>query len=124
MPAASTRHIEVLLVFAAPINTVAPAVTGTTGLGDTLTSTDGTWTDDGSPAFTYQWARDGVNIGGATAATRVIAAADQGHSLTCTVTNTDTHGATSAVSNSVVVPGAVSAALPFPGTGALVAATL
>lgn len=38
-----------------PANTVAPAVTGSAVVGQTLSSTQGTWTDDGTGAFTYQW---------------------------------------------------------------------
>lgn len=90
----------------APANTVAPAVTGTTALGDTLTTTDGTWTGTPTPTFTYQWQRNGSNIGGATASTRVIAAADQGTTLRCVVTGTNTAGAVSANSNGVSIPAA------------------
>jgi hypothetical protein len=53
-----------------PVNTVAPAVSGSSGLGDVLTTTDGTWT--GYPAsfsYAYQWRRNGNNIGGATSST-------------------------------------------------------
>jgi len=84
-----------------PVNTVAPAVTGTTGLGDTLTATSGTWT--GYPAsftYAYQWTRNGVDISGATANTRVIATADSGAALVCRVTATNATGSTSANSNS------------------------
>ena len=41
-----------------PSNTVAPAVTGTTTFGSTLSTTNGTWT--ATPAitsYTYQWYR-------------------------------------------------------------------
>jgi len=40
----------------APVNTVLPVVSGTTYVGDLLTTTDGTWT--GTPtSFSYQWKR-------------------------------------------------------------------
>ena len=41
----------------APVNTVAPAVTGTATEGDTLTTSNGTWTITGNipTATTYQW---------------------------------------------------------------------
>jgi hypothetical protein len=50
-------------------NSVAPVISGTPTQGQTLTTTDGTWT--GSPTFTYQWKRDGVAISSATASTYV-----------------------------------------------------
>ncbi len=66
-----------------PVNSVAPAITGTTTQGQTLTCSSGTWSK--SPSFTYQWNRAGNPIAGATAATRVLAAGDVGLTLTCTV---------------------------------------
>src|SRR5262249_38402561 len=41
---------------AAPTNTALPAITGFPAIGQTLTTSDGTW--NGSPtSFTYQWFR-------------------------------------------------------------------
>lgn len=94
-----------------PINTVAPAVTGTPTQGATLTTTDGTWTGSPTPTFTYQWQRDvagnGVwsNIGGATANTRVIQAADVPNRLRCVVTATNLAGVASANSNATAITG-------------------
>lgn len=82
-----------------PFNTVAPAVTGTPTTGQTLTCTPGSWLHKDS--VTYQWQRDGVNISGATAATRVLAVADQTHSVRCVVTAHNESGTTSANSNAV-----------------------
>lgn len=88
-----------------PVNTVPPAVTGTTVVGQTLSTTDGTWT--GSPAsFTYQWQRDDhgggsySNIGGATANTYVLVDADDQCRVRCVVTATG-GGSASANSNAV-----------------------
>lgn len=92
---------------AAPANTVAPAVTGTTASGRTLATTNGTWTDDGAPAFTYQWQADTAgngtfaNITGATSQNYVVATTDEANDLRCVVTDTDSGGATAANSNSV-----------------------
>lgn len=92
---------------AAPTNTVAPAVTGNKRVGQTLTTTNGTWTDAGSPAFTYQWQRDTAgngtyaNIGSATSNTYVLVTADQGCNVRCVDTDTDVNGATPANSNAV-----------------------
>lgn len=69
-----------------PVNSVAPAITGTTTQGQTLTCSSGTWSK--SPSFAYQWNRNGSAIAGATAATRLLAAGDVGATLTCTVTAT------------------------------------
>lgn len=92
---------------AAPANTVSPAVTGIVVLFQTLTSTHGTWTDDGSPAFTYQWqvSDDGstswTNISSATVATYLIARDKVNKYLRCNVTDTDSNGATAKASNVV-----------------------
>lgn len=80
-----------------PANTVAPAVTGTATVGQTLTTTNGTWT--GSPSFTYQWQRAGVNIGSATASTYVLVDADYTNAIRCVVTGTNAGGNASANSN-------------------------
>lgn len=40
-----------------PINTVPPAVTGTTAVGQTLTSSTGTWLGAPTITYTYQWYR-------------------------------------------------------------------
>lgn len=87
-----------------PVNTVAPAVTGTATVGQTLSCSTGTWTD-GTPAFTYQWQRDVggdlnfVNIASATSSTYVLVDADDGNKVRCRVTDTDEIGATTASSN-------------------------
>jgi hypothetical protein len=73
-------------VFAAanlPVNSVLPAITGTKAVGSTLTCSTGTWSK--SPSFAYQWLRDGVVIAGATASTRVLAGADEGALMSCSV---------------------------------------
>ncbi len=87
---------------APPVNTVAPVVSGTAEIGQTLSTTDGTWTGDPTIVFTYQWKRAGANIGGATASTYLLAAADNAQSITCAVTGTNAVGSASAVSNAVV----------------------
>jgi hypothetical protein len=62
-------------------NSVAPAVTGTVKVYNTLTTSSGTWLN--TPSITYQWQRsaDGVlwnNIASATSSTYVIAVGDVG----------------------------------------------
>lgn len=86
-----------------PVNTVAPAVTGTGTVGQTLTTTNGTWT--GSPTITFarQWRRNTTDIGGATGTTYVLQAGDSGQTVTCRVTATNPSGSTAATSNGVAV---------------------
>lgn len=84
-----------------PVNTVAPAVTGTATQGQTLTTTNGTWTGSPTPTYTRQWRRNGTAIAGATNTTYVLQAADVGTTITCLVTATNTLGAVQRVSNSV-----------------------
>lgn len=84
---------------AAPVNTVAPAVTGTASPDSVLTTTNGTWTGSPTPTFTYQWQRVTTNIGGATSSTYTVQNADLGSTLRCVVTATNALGAVSANSN-------------------------
>jgi hypothetical protein len=74
-----------------PSPTVAPAITGTLTVGSTLTCSTGTWA--GSPtSYAYQWLRDGVEIGGATASTHLLVSGDSGHMISCAVVATDAYG--------------------------------
>jgi len=82
-----------------PVNIVAPAVTGTATVGQTLSTTDGTWTGAPAPTFSYQWQRNSVDISGATSSTYVLVEADIGNPIRCVVTATNPLGAVSANSN-------------------------
>jgi hypothetical protein len=86
----------------APVNTVAPVVSGNNAVGQTLTSTTGTWT--GSPTgYTYQWLR-GVTPIGTNSNTYVLTNADAANvsNIKCTVTATNGAGSASANSNTIV----------------------
>jgi hypothetical protein len=83
---------------AAPTNSVAPVVSGTTTAGSTLTTTNGTWT--GSPLFTYQWTLDGVNVGTGVN-TYLIPAGAAGRLIICKVTGTNSGGALTVNSNTI-----------------------
>jgi len=86
-------------VATAPVNTVAPNVTGAAYVGDILTTTNGTWT--GSPSsYAYQWKRGATNIGTNTN-TYTLVSADAGTNITCIVTATNANGSTPATSNVV-----------------------
>lgn len=99
----------------APTNTGTPTISGTPQEGETLQTSDGTWS--GSPtSYTYAWSRcdrNGDNckaIGGASAQTYKLTAVDIGSTLRATVTAKNAGGSASATS----VPTAVvsSAAAP------------
>jgi len=76
---------------AAPVNTVAPVVSGTATVGSTLTTTDGTWTGAPAPTFTYQWFRSpSTSIGGATSSSYVLVIGDRGFGIFCRVKATNT----------------------------------
>lgn len=93
-----------------PADTVAPAITGTAAAGQTLTCTTGTWTGDGKLTYTYQWLRGTSQV--ATGSTYVVGGADDGNSLSCTVTAESAYGESSAASSPVPVP--IPAAIPAP----------
>lgn len=68
---------------ALPTMTVAPAITGTTTSGQTLTLSAGTYT--GSPTFVRQWLAGGVPIVGATGATFLLTGTQVGKKISATV---------------------------------------
>jgi len=81
----------------APVNTVAPVISGGNYVGDVLTTTDGTWS--GSPtSYSYQWKRGATNIG-TNANTYTLVSADANTNITCVVTATNAIGSTNATSN-------------------------
>lgn len=82
----------------APENTIAPAITGTPTLGQTLTCSAGTWANSPT-SYARQWKRGGVNIAGATGSTYVLQAADIGSTITCLVTASNAGGSASQISN-------------------------
>lgn len=90
---------------APPINVQKPVLGGSTVLGESITSSQGTW--GGSPTqFGYQWKRNGAVLAGETTNAHVVVAADQSRSLTCVVTATNGNGSTSAESLPTAIPGA------------------
>lgn len=91
----------------APVNTVAPAITGTAQEGETVTCSTGTWTGTPTITYAYQWKRNGSNIGSATNSTYVLVTADVSQSITCQVTATNGSGSASATSNTITPIAAV-----------------
>ena len=86
---------------ALPVNTVAPVVSGTAVVGQTLTTTNGTWTNSPS-SFSYQWFRGATQIG-TNASTYTLVSADAGQSVTCRVTATNAGGSANATSNALSI---------------------
>lgn len=85
----------------APVNTVAPAVTGTATVGSTLTTTNGTWTGSPAPTFTYQWFRSpSTSISGATSSTYVLVIGDRGFGIFCQVRATNSVAPSGVTANS------------------------
>jgi hypothetical protein len=87
----------------APANVVAPAVTGAAFFGNTMTTTDGTWSGD-TATFTYAWYCNGVlasDLG--TAATCTVLEKYASQSLVCKVTATNASGSVTADSNSTTI---------------------
>ncbi len=84
----------------APVNTVAPAISGVNEPYSTLTCSTGTWIN-GVVSYDYQWKRGATNIGTNSANyTQVVD--DLNQNITCTVTATNAIGNSSQVSNTVV----------------------
>ncbi|MDQ6867126.1 MAG: hypothetical protein M3178_01420 [Pseudomonadota bacterium] len=110
-----------------PVNTVLPTISGTPQVGQTLTATNGIWTNSPT-SFTYQWNRAGTAIGGATASTYVPVSADVGNTLTISVTATNGTGssapATSAATGAVIDIIATNSSVPTISGTAQVGQTL
>ena len=94
--------------------TGAPAISGTTQVGETLTAdTSGIADADGlgNVRYEYQWLADDSDISGATNATYTLAAADEGKAIKVRVSFTDDVGNDESLSSE---PTAVVAAAPPP----------
>ena len=94
----------------AATNTVAPAISGTPQQGQTLTTTTGTWTLNGTPTYTYRWQRcnpDGsgcADISGATTSTYVLRSADVTNAVRSVVTADDADPGTQEQASAVSDP--------------------
>ena len=77
-----------------PVCSSNPAISGITKTGNALSVSNGTWTN--SPAFTYQWKKDGAVIVGATSNTYAPKNSDRDSMFTCDVTGTNASGSATA----------------------------
>jgi hypothetical protein len=68
---------------ASTLTSATPTIRGTARVGGTLTVAPGSWTS--GTTLTYRWAANGVSIGGATAKTLTLGAAQLGRKITVTV---------------------------------------
>jgi surface protein len=73
-------------------------ITGTPSVGETLSAVAATVTGSPTPTPTYQWSSGAGPITGATGSTYVVSAGDVGHTLTVTITETNSAGSASATS--------------------------
>ncbi len=125
----AARSAETATVTAAsgPVNTAAPAISGTGAQGQILTLSQGTWTGQGPLTFSYQWKRCDSAGNNCADASNVIAsntitltAADVGRTIRGLVVARDANGASTANSQQTVVIAAL--AVP-PGNTAAPAIT-
>ncbi|MCU0312873.1 MAG: hypothetical protein MUC84_02275 [Solirubrobacteraceae bacterium] len=119
--AAATSAASAVIAPAGPANLTAPVVSGLAQEGETLTTTDGTWSGTPVISFTYQWRRCDASgstcasVPGATSASYTLTAADLGFTLRAVVTASN---AAPAPASAVSAATAVVAAAPPVNTDA------
>src|SRR6266496_1173293 len=88
---------------APPANTAPPSISGTPTVGQTLTASDGTWSNSPT-SFAYHWLRCNgggnscVSVANGTQKTYTLVGADAGHTMRVRVTATNADGSSSAES--------------------------
>ena len=105
---ATSAAVQVPAATSSPLNVSLPAISGTPAPGDSLSCSSGSWTGNPTPTYSYQWLRDATPISGANSSSYSVQTADQGHSLSCRVTATNSAGQQSATSSAAQVPAATS----------------
>lgn len=94
-----TAPTDAVISPAAPVNSVAPTITGDAKVGSELEVVAGTWTGFPEPELTYQWFRDDgdepVEIEGAADDTYTVTEDDIGFQLFVTETATNSEGSAS-----------------------------
>jgi RHS repeat-associated protein len=102
-----------LAVFAnGPGSRTAPVLSGRSNVGETLTTSTGTWSNTPT-SYSYQWKRGSTIIPNASGSSYTLTAADVGYVVTAVVTAVSRTGSTAATSDARTVVGApVNDALP------------
>jgi hypothetical protein len=100
--------ITIVVSVVVPTNAGIPVVTGSDVVGQTLTTTYGTW-NNSPQTYAIVWKSNGTVITNATAATYVLQSSDIGNTITSTVTATNSGGSAASTSAGVgpVVAGVV-----------------
>jgi hypothetical protein len=103
---------------AAPANTAPPTISGTPTVGQTLTASEGTWSNTPT-SFAYQWLRCNgggngcADVANGTQKTYTLVGADAGRTMRVRVTATNTDGSNSAQSaQTAAVAAATASAAP------------
>jgi hypothetical protein len=99
----------------APVNTAPPTISGTPTVGQTLTASNGTWSN-APTSYEYQWLRCNatggscVSVANGTQKTYTLVGADANHTMRVRVTATNADGSSSAQSEQTdpVAPGSAS----------------
>jgi hypothetical protein len=107
----ATATTGIISGFAPPRATVVPVISGTTTVGQTLSSTSGTWPSTSS-GYSYQWQESAdagttwTNISGAVANSYTLVAGDTGYAIRVQVSLTNTTGTSAAYSlpTAVIAP--------------------
>ena len=99
----ATATTGIISGFAPPRATAVPVISGTATVGQTLSSTSGTWPSTAS-GYSYQWQESAdagttwTNISGAVASTYTLVAGDTGYAIRVQVSLTNTTGTSAAYS--------------------------
>jgi trimeric autotransporter adhesin len=99
----ATRGVSVAAVNDAPVG--SPTVAGTAAEGQTLSAITSAIGDlDGLGAFSYQWLRDGVAVGGATGSSYLLGSADVGAHVSVRVSYVDGQGTAEVATGAETLP--------------------
>lgn len=82
-----------------PVMTVAPAISGTAQVGETLTCSSGTFTGDATIEYEYQWFANGVALAGVAESSYTLVAGDKDKVFSCRVMAKNKSGSAFGFSN-------------------------
>ena len=96
---------QTITIIGAPVNTIAPEISGTAEVGNVLIVSTGSWTDrDGDiPSYSYQWQANGSNIASATSNSYTLTTNEAHKTISVSVTATDGKGANTASASGTTV---------------------